>query len=518
MKRRNRVLEILACTALAAVVFWGYMLTAQNNNVFEIEDIEGDRAHLAEFAFEGVAGDEMGQIYFVWQNGALETEYYPGSLAQADDVLYQRKIGKNTLSQYFATVESIHYLTPDLEAAPSADASVQTYDKLEKLPAELREEIEQDVWGRGEYELKAALTDSIDIYSEVVDSERQKVTRFFTGLRLTGKDLYFTEVEYNRGSTRFNSRNYTTELGISSVDLGDAWYTILHTDENCEGEVYLQRIPKDGMLAYRDKPEEVWNELYSDETYGEAEIVKTFAVNAENRIISMEKAGKDRLLLAVTEGDDLFLELYDLEGNLLHRLDAGVPQVSIYELDDVTMIQREDQLLLWFGLARREYTNEIEENSYHYVVDETKYYAIEQDQIRPLQAKDYQIYVDAQGGKILQIKGFAPEHLAADLFGYMYVGYDILVTEEATGETLYHGRLVTDFEEDYNRRLTAVNIGQRAEPIKEREERVDWSRYNEVNRIERNVGALRPIEGWYTYTSWRAGYDWGFTTGDYYYH
>ena len=45
MKKRNRVLEILACTALTAVVFLGYMFTAQDNGRFEIEDIAGDRAH-----------------------------------------------------------------------------------------------------------------------------------------------------------------------------------------------------------------------------------------------------------------------------------------------------------------------------------------------------------------------------------------------------------------------------------------------------------------------------------------
>ena len=36
MKKRNRVLEILACTALAAAVFLGYMFTAQDNGKFEI--------------------------------------------------------------------------------------------------------------------------------------------------------------------------------------------------------------------------------------------------------------------------------------------------------------------------------------------------------------------------------------------------------------------------------------------------------------------------------------------------
>ena len=65
MKKRNRVLEILACTALAAAVFLGYMFTAQDNGKFEIEDVEGDRAYLADFAFEGIAGDETGQVHYI---------------------------------------------------------------------------------------------------------------------------------------------------------------------------------------------------------------------------------------------------------------------------------------------------------------------------------------------------------------------------------------------------------------------------------------------------------------------
>lgn len=518
MKKRNRVLEILVCTALVAVVFLVYMFTAQDNGKFEIRDLEGDRAHLADFSFDGIAGDGSGQIHYIWQDGELKTEYYPGSMAQVDDVLYQKKLGKNVFTQYFKVLDQVMYSAPDLEAAPSAGAKVQTFDRLEDLPKELKEEIMQDVPSRGAYELKAAVADSVDIFAEVNDYEHQKSTRFFTGMRLTGKEHYFAEVEYNGGSTRIGSGSYVQNLGASSVETEDAYYTILNTDETCEGEVYLQRIPKDGMLSMRENPRERWEALYSNLTYGEAEIIKTFPVNAENRIISMEQAGKDRLLLAVTEKDNLMLELYDLDGNLLHRLDAGVPHVSAYELDTVEMIQREEQLLLWFGLSRRVQEDETDEDSFHYEVDGTKYYAVEQDVIRELQAENHLGYIDVQNGKILQMKGLAPEHLAAQFFGYMYVGYEISVTDEKTGELLYRGKLVTDFEEDYNRRLVAVNIGQQAESIQERENPVDWDKYTGLNSEERNVGRMLPLEGRFYYTSWAEGYRWGYTDGDYYYH
>ncbi|MBR2062185.1 MAG: hypothetical protein IJ969_02610 [Anaerotignum sp.] len=205
MKKRNRVLEILACTALTAVVFLGYMFTAQDNGRFEIEDIAGDRTHLADFAFEGIAGDETGQVHYIWQDGELHTEFYAGSTDQVNDILYNKKLGKNIVSQYFKTLSRTLYPTPDLEAAPSAGAEVQFFDKAEDLPAQIRAEVEEDLQGRGPYELWAAVADSIDVFAEVNDYDRQRTTRYFTGLQLTGKEYCFVDVEYKTGGTRMGS-------------------------------------------------------------------------------------------------------------------------------------------------------------------------------------------------------------------------------------------------------------------------------------------------------------------------
>ena len=519
MKKRNRVLEILACTALTAVVFLGYMFTAQDNGRFEIEDIAGDRAHLADFAFEGIAGDETGQVHYIWQDGELHTEYYAGSTDQVNDILYQKKLGKNIVSQYFKTLDRTLYPTPDLEAAPSAGAEVQFFDKAEDLPAQIRAEVEEDLQGRGPYELWAAVADSIDVFAEVNDYDRQRTTRYFTGLQLTGKEYCFVDVEYKTGGTRMGSGMLLQDFGISSVEMEDAHYTILHTNQDCEGEVHLLRIPKEGMLSMRETSSEHWEDLYFDATYGETEIIRTFPVNAENRIVALEQAGKDRLLLARTENDNLILELYDLEGDLLHQLDAGVPHASAYEWDTVEMIQREEQMVLWFSLSRRVQTDEMDEESFHYEVDGTKYFAVEQDEIRELQAANHMDYIDVQNGKILQIKGQGPEnHLARQFFGYGYTELDINITDEVTGEQLYHGRLATDFAEDYHKQLSAVNIGQQGDPINESQGRVNWDRYQNSNGKERNIGRALPLEGRFYYTTWAEGYRWGTMYGEYYYH
>ena len=72
------------------------------------------------------------------------------------------------------------------------------------------------------------------------------------------------------------------------------------------------------------------------------------------------------------------------------------------------------------------------------------------------------IAIENQDGKVLKLYGTKPEHIAADYFGYMMDGYEITVTDAKTNELLYRGKLKTDFVEDYNGELYAINIGQRA--------------------------------------------------------
>lgn len=101
MKKRNRVLEVILCAALAVVVFWGYMLAARDNGVFALEDIEGDRTALNAFAFEGLAGDDNGQIYYTWQNGELKTKYYAATDDEMRYIIRQERDGSKGISRYF---------------------------------------------------------------------------------------------------------------------------------------------------------------------------------------------------------------------------------------------------------------------------------------------------------------------------------------------------------------------------------------------------------------------------------
>ena len=94
---------------------------------------------------------------------------------------------------------------------------------------------------------------------------------------------------------------------------------------------------------------------------------------------------------------------------------------------------------------------------------------------------------------MLKLDGTKPEHIAADYFGYMIDGYEITVTDAKTNELLYRGKLKTDFAEDYNGALYAINIGQREKPLTERRDE------------ERYFKMILPVDGTAKQTSWVVG-------------
>ena len=243
--------------------------------------------------------------------------------------------------------------------------------------------------------------------------------------------------------------------------------------------------------------------LYSTKQYGKAESLQTFSVNAENRILSLEKAGDNQLLLARTEQDALILELYDTEGKLLDRLETGVQKVSEYNIDFVNMLQRADGLVLWLNLSKT--FQEDEDGTVHQRVEGTKCFVVQEKAIAQIAIDGSAEYVDVQDGKVLKLYGTKPEHIAADYFGYMMDGYEITVTDAKTDELLYRGKLKTDFVEDYNGALYAINIGQREKSLTERRDEESWIRYSSIGVKKRYFKMLLPVDGTAKQTSWVVG-------------
>lgn len=527
MKKRNRVLEILLCTALAAVVFLAYMITAEDRGTFEIVDKEGDRAYLAAFAFEGLAGDETGQLHYVWKDGELTTSYYPAGAEQTNDILYPLRQGETGLGRYFKALTNSSDFDFEIEAAPNPNAAVRKITKMEEVEESIKETYDESSWMAGMMTVNGVETDTMDIYARMNDySSARKTVRVFTGLQFSGKDCQFVRFESEDGNSSITpllSNDYMEQLGFFAVELEDAWFGILQTGKDCEGEVFLLRMPKDGMISSKDAPYD-WDELYSTETYGTAEKMQTFAVDANNRIIALEKAGKDRLLLARTEENVLLLELYDAEGKLLHQLKTDVTMQDGYEFDMAEMIQREEQLVLWFQITEKvmeEAEQEIEgEKSapYYYQVIEREYFVAEQDNIKALPYVEGGGYVDYQDETVLQMVSVVPEHPAADYWGYMPVGFDITVTDADTGKVLYRGELVTDFIEDYNKYLSAINIGEKAGFIQDRQQEKEWGKYSEIQSGTRTFSNILPVEGVRCSADWTEGRQYSQSDNSYYHY
>ena len=498
MKKRNRVLETILCAALAVVVFWGYMFAVKDNGVFALEDIEGDRTALNAFSFEGLAGDDSVQIHYTLQNGELKTKYYAATEDEMRYIIRQERNGNNGISKFFKRrSETLSNYFADVEVAPAKDANVRRLSSLEDLSESTRESLGE--YFDGKYTVQGVAADALDVYGEVNDYTGGN-TRFFTGLKLKGKEYQAAKVK--QGDMTYQSSWFDSsrsEVVLCTVKTDDAWYAIPRTGAEGQGDVSLFRIPKDGMEDFPYSDEDA---LYSTKQYGKAESLQTFSVNAENRILSLEKAGDNQLLLARTEQDALILELYDTKGKLLDRLETGIQKVSEYDMNDNSILKRADGLVLCLNLGK---TLRDENDTYYREMEAVKCFVVQEKAIQEIAIDDSAEYVDVQDGKVLRLEGTWPDNLAADYFGYLIDGYDITVTDAKTGDLLYHGKLKTDFSEDYNRILYAVNIGQREKPLEERKHDIDWDRYNSMSYKKRALTIVQPVDGHLKQTSWVTG-------------
>lgn len=485
MKKRNRVLEVILCATLAVVVFWGYMFVAKDNGVFEIEDIEGDRAALNAFAFEGLAGDDSGQIHYTWQDGELKKRYYSASRSEGILLLSQERSGNRGMSRFFKQRlredgEGINF---HVEAAPSADARVHRLPK-EEIATETLEEIGNTIpEGASIYGVAA---DKIDIYG-VIHRYSGGETRFFTGLQLQERE--YSHIKESYGNSEHEAPWLSSEdaVGLCVVDMGDAWVAIPKMDYVRAGTVSLFRIPKKEM-AEDDYGE--WDVLYSTKQYGKAEPIKTFSVNTENRIVALEKAGDDQMLLARTEQDTLILELYDTKGKLMDRLKTDVVQVSDYRLNDVNMVQRADGLVLWLDLNKT--FQEDADGTTHQRFEGTKCFIVREKSIAQIAIDGGAEYVDVQDGRVLRIERTTSKNVGIWYFGWMKQdGLTMTVTDAETGEVLYRGRIKTDFNEDYNRAFSTINIGQRE---KSQFDADYMNHFNDMSKGQRSFENVLPVE------------------------
>lgn len=494
MKKRNKVLEILVCAALVAVVFSSYMTVAQKDSGLEIKDISGARAHLGAFSFEGIAGDPSGYHHFLWENDKLETKYQPVNGWAMDALLTTEKEGKN-IKKYFAKREN-DYMEPDgaIFPVPADDTKVKQITDINELTSENRLELLSEAELRmSDMQLeKGYITDEITLYAEVTDYKNNRYTRFPTGMTLSGEEYYFLKTHY--GNDRGSYETSLLKMDVSVTETEDAFYAILQTNADCEGEVFLQRIPKEEMASGWGDSELKWKKV----TRGKAEILCAIPVNAESRIISLTHTDEDHLLLARSENDVLLLELYDIEGNFITQLKTDVEQASKYELDHVTLLREEEEVVLWFELARRVSPDGTGKNGFYYEIDGARYYVCDKESIRELPISGYPEYLDHADGKVLfmEYDSVNDQKELEELMDFNIIGYKLKIFDDETGKLLYEGKLTSKFEQDCYRRLTALNIGKRAGYLSEQENRWDKWTWDEIEKTKiRNFSGMLPVHG-----------------------
>ena len=506
-KKRNMVMEILVCTVLVSVVFLGYMCFAKDNSGLKITDISGDRTVMNAFAFNGIAGDESGYHHFTWNEGELKTKYYPANAQGMDALLTAEKEG-DTFGKYFAEYRySLSDVDAEVTPVPVNDVKKKSISGIDELSEENKSALEEklNMVGYRHYGnmVEGVVTDKIHLYGELTDYDHGRCARFDTGLTFSGKEYYFTKWNSTMGDQIYYEAS-EGDYGISFAENEDAYYAILKTDDTCNGEVFLQKIPKKDM-------HQSWggNHLWQDTVIGKSEILVKYSVDRDHRIIGLAEYGDDRLLIARSENDILFIDLYDTKGNLITELKTDVEQVSQYELFNINMNLSGDQMLLWFELPRRVYREGTDPNDFHYEVDGVKYFLCDQNSITDLNVKGYLEYLDYADGKVLMMEHYTSsgnEDLD-HLMGYSVLGYDLKVMDATTGEMLYEGVLETDFHQDYFRMLTVLNIGKRDGFISEQKNGV-WDRWDwEISRRTeiRAVRTILPLNGELSGEDWSEG-------------
>lgn len=505
MKKNNIVLKILIGTILISACFLVYMTQAQKNTTLSIEDTSGDRAYLQPFSFQGIAGELSGSEHFVLENGELHTRYYPINPFEMGMIVQEENLGNTGIKKYFGKYYTpLSHVREEVYTIPSAKAKRSMITTPQELTEENRDTllatIQKHYPDIEDWSMSGYTTDTIKIYGDVSEGKKLLHTKFFTGLELSGDEFYFTKWK-NAMKDMEVEENTDLGLHIATANLEHDIYAILATNAHCKGEVSLVQIPKENMVQRQ------WGSQEQDREEGQANILCTFSVNENQSIVGLMKVNEERLLLARTENDRLLLELYDTKGNLITQKDTGIADFSKYEVSYVQMLYDNEAVVVWFDLPQRRQM-ENEEDMSHFTIENTYYYLCNMDEIKALPVDGSADYVDYKNGTMLSIyrstKSIVPE--CNQLFDFVSYGYDLKVQDADTGELLYEGILTGDFQKDYFRKLSGVNISKQAGPLEKRKNEVNFWEYDTEERYEiRYFGQLFPVHGVRAYTDWVNG-------------
>lgn len=458
---KNKIVWTMAISILIFAIFIGGMSRLKDNGTFYIKDIEGQREYLDLFPVEGVAGDGTHGLIFRLENGNLSTQFYALGLEEVRNLFFAEREGINGIKKYRYNYNQGFYeqgfcedVYASIESAPSKDAKIQHKD-------DILEGAFEDYYGESFIGGETVLADKIDVYLSLSETNGEREARVPTGMTLQDKTYYYTRGDEGDGGTYHQSSFYDMQIEATCIKLGDAYYCMVIPNEECQGKTSLFRIKKENMVN-RVPPNK---ELYSHKEYGDAEILCTFPVDQENRVLSMIAIG-DSIGIFRTQKKNLFFEIYDTEGNMIAQdlltkelgevIDQTEAEIFVWDDDSVSVyfdmyniVKEDENSEVWEGM--------IEGN-----------YQVDEKGLKRLNS------YGNNGGKLLSV---CRNNLVLDVtmetdediklpYYYSYEVY-LTVSNGDTGKILYQGKIETDYTEDILKNISVFHIGKRAPLLEE---------------------------------------------------
>lgn len=496
---KNKVMWAFALCILIFSVFLGVMHRLQDNGIFYLSDLEGQREYLNLFPIEGIAGDGTQGISFRLEDGELTTKFYPFDTEQIKSIIFAERKGYTGIKKYsynYYKQENYYdfsrsgnvYATTD--SAPSKDANMQHKDNF-------HEELLED------YDLQNAkfvggetvIADKIDVYLSFFDADNGRWARVPTGMTLQDKPYYYTRGDYAETNSSFTHSSFNDiQINTICIKLGDSYYSMAIPNEECRGKTTLYRVNKEEMVKTPDRAE-----LYDQREYGEAKALCAFPVDEDNHVLGMFKVGEKSIGIFRTQKESLFFELYNTEGALVaqdlltNELGRKVDQAEA----DVVSWNEQDASIYFrtYEIVKQKDDSEVWETVVNgmYQFDEKG-------------LKRMNCY--GEGGRLLSV---CRNNLIFDVSMVndekmklpYYYGYQVYLTvmNGDTEKVLYRGMLETDYDEDIYKMFSVYDISKSAPYLEEAMK--NYYGNSVITQRQRQIMEVLPINGKVENSWWR---------------
>ena len=464
---KNKVIWAVALSILIFVGFMGMMCQLKDNGIFYIKDIEGQRDYLNLFPIEGVTGDSTHGMIFRLEEGELSTKFYSLDSQQINNLLLAEREGVTGIKKYSYDYFNERFRKEPFvstDSAPSKDAKIQHREGI-------YEEALEDIDLRGSEFMggETVFADKVDVYLYINRMDNKGDARVRTGITLQNQEgsYFYTRGDYEDGTTAFHQSFYDIgwQIEAISIKMRDSYYCMAIPNRECKGETSLFRIKEDGMRM-NEEPDYNVKSLYEQGEYGKAEVLCSFPVDQDNRVLEMFAVGDQSIGIFRAQGESLIFEIYDTQGNIIaqdfltEEMGGKVDEVEVdviaWNENDVSIYVRTYQVF------------KESENAERWDGVVFGMYQVDEKGLKRLQC------LDGQGGELLKV---CRNNLVLDVFMDDYDGIwlpyhyryqvGVRVMNGDTGKILYQGRFETDYNEDQYKLFSPYNIAKKAPYLEE---------------------------------------------------